>query len=375
MALNRYKIGAFVELYSEACNIPDLSVDDVSGVNRDKEFFEPSKQVGNDTSKYKVVPPGYFACNLMHVGRDVVLPVALNHSGKRKIVSPAYTVFYITDENIILKEFFFILLNSDERDRYFWFHTDSSVRDGMSWDVFCDLEIEIPDILIQKRYVDIYLGAKENIDAMSRGINAMQDTLTAYMEKLFEEEHCEEVSCFIDEVDVHNDNLEYGLDRVRGISIEKKFIDTKANMNGVSLNPYKVIMPNQFCYVTVTSRNGDKVSIAMNDSDETYIVSSSYVSFEITNDEILPEYLLMFFKSDEFDRFARFNSWGSARETFALADLGRFRIPVPKKEIQRDIIDIYNACENRKRLLEQLCDLNKNICPILVKGAVEEGGR
>ena len=131
MGLNKVKIGTFVELYSEACGIPNLTVNDVSGVNRDKEFFEPSKQVGADTSKYKVVPPNYFACNLMHVGRDVVLPIALNHSGKNKIVSPAYTVFSITDETILLKEYFFILLKSEERDRYFWFHTDSSIRDGM----------------------------------------------------------------------------------------------------------------------------------------------------------------------------------------------------------------------------------------------------
>ena len=104
MGLNKVKIGTFVELYSEACGISNLTVNDVSGVNRNKEFFEPSKQVGADTSKYKVVPPNYFACNLMHVGRDVVLPIALNHSGKNKIVSPAYTVFRITDESIILKE-------------------------------------------------------------------------------------------------------------------------------------------------------------------------------------------------------------------------------------------------------------------------------
>ena len=112
MGLNKVKIGTFVELYNEACGIPNLTIYEVSGVNRDKEFFEPSKQVGADTSKYKVVPPDYFACNLMHVGRDIVLPVALNHSGKKKYVSPAYTVFSIKDESTILKEYFFLLLKA-----------------------------------------------------------------------------------------------------------------------------------------------------------------------------------------------------------------------------------------------------------------------
>lgn len=375
MGLSKVKIGSFVELYSENCNIPNLTVYDVSGVNRNKEFFEPSKQVGSNTSKYKVVPPGYFACNLMHVGRDVVLPIALNHTEKNKIVSPAYTVFKITTDNVILKDFFFIFLNSNERDRYFWFHTDSSVRDGMSWDVFCNLEIEIPDISIQKSYVDIYLGIKKNVEAMNKGIALMQDTFSAYMEKLLEEESCEDVGKYIKEVDVRNEELQYDLNNVRGISIEKKFINTKANMNGVSLKPYKVISPKQFCYVTVTSRNGNKVSIAMNDSEESYIVSSSYVSFEIVSEKLLPEFLLMFFKSAEFDRYARFNSWGSARETFAFGDLGRFKIPIPPKSIQQDIINIFNACETRKKLLDRLINLQRSICPILVKGAVEKGGK
>ena len=110
MALNKCKLGDFVEPFNQNCGNPNLTVWDVSGVNRDKEFFEPSKQVGEDTSKYKVVPNEYFACNLMHVGRDEVLPIALNHSGKNKFVSPAYTVFKIRENTELIKEYFFFLL-------------------------------------------------------------------------------------------------------------------------------------------------------------------------------------------------------------------------------------------------------------------------
>ncbi len=375
MGLNKVKIGSFVELYSEACGIPNLTVNDVSGVNRDKEFFEPSKQVGADTSKYKVVPPNYFACNLMHVGRDVVLPIALNHSGKRKIVSPAYTVFKITDEAIILKEYFFILLKSEERDRYFWFHTDSSIRDGMEWNVFCDVEIEIPDIQIQRKYMDIYRGMQENLDAMSRGIEQAQITCDSYMKWLIKTTGKRAISEFIEPTDSRNEDLKYSIDDVRGISIEKKFINTKANMQGVSLRPYKIIRPNDFCYVTVTSRNGDKVSIALNDSTETYIVSSSYVSFRIKSNEIIPEYMFMFMRGADFDRYARFNSWGSAREVLALEDLGRFEIPVPAVDIQKDIVNIFKSTKSRMQIVERLSNMQNRICPVLVRGSIEEGGR
>ena len=164
MPLNRVKIGSFVEKYVEKCGIPNLTVDDVSGINRDKEFFEPSKQIGADTSDYKVVPPDYFACNLMHVGRDAVLPISMNHTHNNKIVSGAYTVFRITDESLILKEYFFMCLKSDEKDRYFWFNTDSSVRDGLDWDIFCDVEIEVPPVDVQKKYVAVYKSLMKNLE-------------------------------------------------------------------------------------------------------------------------------------------------------------------------------------------------------------------
>ena len=161
MGLTKCKIGDCIDVHNEACGNPNLSIHDVSGVNRDKEFFEPSKQVGADTSKYKIVPPNYFACNLMHVGRDCLLPIALNHTTKNKCVSPAYTVFQIKEHTLLLREYFFMMLKSDERDRYFWFHTDSSVRDGMSWEDFCDLEFDLPTLSVQKKYVDVYNANRE----------------------------------------------------------------------------------------------------------------------------------------------------------------------------------------------------------------------
>ena len=105
MALTKYHIGDLIEPYNKKCGIPNLMPDDVSGINIDKEFLEPAKQVGEDTSSYKLVPPNYFACNLMHVGRDEVLPIALNHTNHDKIVSPAYSVFKIKNEKDVLKEY------------------------------------------------------------------------------------------------------------------------------------------------------------------------------------------------------------------------------------------------------------------------------
>ena len=373
MALTKYRLGDFLELFNERCGVPDLTVWDISGVNSDKEFFEPSKQAGSDTSNYKIVPPDYFACNLMHVGRDVVLPIALNHSGKQKIVSPAYTVFKIKDGTPLIKEYFFMMLKSEERDRYFWFHTDASVRDGMSWDDFCDLDVELPPIPIHKKYVDLYKALLANQKSYERGLEDLKIVFEGYMDNLRRSEKAKRIGDYIELVDARNEELEYGLDSVRGVSIEKKFIDTKADMSGVNLSPYYVVKPNEFAYVTVTSRNGEKISLAINDSKETYICSSSYVVFRSKDEKALyPQYLMLYFSRSEFNRYARFHSWGSARETFDWNEMCDVEIPIPDYSVQKAIADIYTLYIERKKINERLKERLKAICPILVKGSLEE---
>lgn len=280
MELTKIKLGKYIELYSQKCNISNLSNDEVSGINRDKEFFEPSPRVGSDTSKYKVVPPVYFACNLMHVGRDVVLPIAYNHSEKNKIVSPAYQVFKFLDNKELLSEYFFLYLKSSEKDRYFWFNTDGSVRDGMSWEDFIEVEIDLPSLPIQQKYVDVYKTMRFNQQCYEHGLEDLKLVCDAYIDEIRKKMPHQKLGNYISLCENKNDELEYGIDAVRGISIEKKFINTKANMDGVSLKPYAVVKPNEFAYITVTSRNGEKISLARNTSNDIYICSSSYIIFK-----------------------------------------------------------------------------------------------
>ena len=232
MALSKVRLGDYLKIYRENCGISNLTCWDVSGVNKDKEFFEPAKQVGEDTSNYKIVPPDYFACNLMHIGRDVVLPIALNRTRKPKYVSPAYTVFYLTNEEAILKDFLFIYLNSTEKDRFFWFHCDGSVRDGMDWNVFCDMEIELPPIEVQQKYVDIYQGMVNNQKAYERGLEDLKLVCDGYIEDLRRMLPSEPIGKYLSLSDRRND-IGLGLDAVRGISIDKKFIFTKEDLEKI----------------------------------------------------------------------------------------------------------------------------------------------
>ena len=263
MALNKIKLGKYIQLFSEQCNIPNLEKDDVSGINREKEFFEPTNQIGQDTSKYQIVPPGHFACNLMHVGRDVVLPIAYNHTEKNKIVSPAYHVFKFIQNEELSSEYFFLFLKSTERDRYFWFNTDSSVRDGMSWDDFIDVDIELPPLEIQQKYVDIYNAMLANQKSYERGLDDLKLVCDAYIENLRREIHCQAIGKYIREFNQRN-GTNLNLESVRGIATSKTFIETKAIMDGVPLDKYKIVHPGMIAYISDTSRRGDKISLALN---------------------------------------------------------------------------------------------------------------
>ena len=123
---------------------------------------------------------------------------------------------------------------------------------------------------------------------------------------------------YIEQSDARNTDGQYGEEAVVGLSTQKQMIKTKADLSGVNLTSYKLMPPGAFEYVPDTSRRGDKVSLAFNSTEDTYLVSSISVVFSVKkNCGLLSDYLFMYFNRPEFDRYARFNSWGSARETFS----------------------------------------------------------
>ena len=169
--------------------------------------------------------------------------------------------------------------------------------------------------------------------------------------------------------DERNTEGKYTIDDVRGISTDKKLIDTKANMDGVMLDSYKIICKNQFAYVADTSRRGDKIALAYNTEESNFLVSSIYTIFHITHPEILDsDYLFMFFNRPEFDRYARFNSWGSARETFSWEDMCDMQITLPPLAAQQKAVAVYNALKANLAAYEQGLDDLKLVCD----GFIEE---
>ena len=159
---------------------------------------------------------------------------------------------------------------------------------------------------------------------------------------------------YIRSVDERNSDL--AITNLLGVSISKKFIPSIANIIGTDLSNYKVVRSGQFAYGPVTSRNGDKISIAYLDSEDC-IISSSYTVFEVKDKEKLnPEYLMLWFSRPEFDRYARYKSHGSVREIFDWDELCMVELPIPEIEEQEKIVRAYKTITDRIALKQKIND-------------------
>ena len=163
-------------------NYSDLAVENLVGMNINKEFMPSvANTIGTDLTKYKVIKKNQFAYNHMQVGRDRTIRVARYPNDDSAIISPAYKIFQVTDEKILLPEFLMLYFRRSEFDRVCWFHTDSSIRGSMDWSKFCDLEIPLPNLEVQKKIVDIYQFFNERI-ALKERIN---NNLEQFSQNLF----------------------------------------------------------------------------------------------------------------------------------------------------------------------------------------------
>lgn len=370
--MNYKRLGDYIHLVDERNK--DLMVTNLLGINIFKNFMPSVANVsGTDLSKYKVIRKGQFATNIMHVGRDEKLPIALYNDDIPAIVSPAYKAFEVIDENELLPEYLMIEFNRPEFDRLTWYYCDSSVRGGLDWERFCDIEIPIPHIEEQKKFVAIYKGLLNNQKVYEDSLDDLQLICDSYIENLIKTEEHKTLGDYIEQSDERNTELE--IDFLQGVSTAKVLINSKANTTGVNFKNYRIVRNGKFVYVADTSRRGDKIALAMNNAEDC-IVSAIYTVFEVKDiKKLLPEYLYLFFQRNEFDRYARFNSWGNARETFDWAEMCKVQLPIPSIEKQKAIVIIYHTLETRKRINQQLKESIKPLCPVLMRGVIEEIAR
>ena len=374
MGLSKYKLGELIELRDVRNSDLQYGIADVRGVNNLKQLMPTKADLnGRDLTKFQIVSPGEFVFNHRTSRNGSKFSIAYNDGERPIICTEDYVVFRVKDDckQILEAIWLYMFFNRPEFDRYVITNSWGSSTEFYNWEDICSISLDLPPIDIQKKYVAVYNAMLANQQSYERGLEDLKLTCDAYIEELRRNIPSVAIGKYLIPSDERN-TLNLSADSVRGLSVSKDMIETKANMNGVSVSNYKIVPPRYIAYVSDTSRRGDKMSLGFNRTKETFLVSSISTVFKTDTRYLLPEFLMLYICRDEFDRYARFHSWGSASETFDWDEMCDVRIPIPAIEIQQDIVNIYEAYLTRKEINEKLKTQIKNLCPILIKGSIEE---
>lgn len=370
MALTKYKLGELIELVQDTNSELQYGSNDVRGMSITKEIIPTKADVTEtDLSNFFVVSPGDFIYNPRTHGKKIGF--GYNNTCNTFIISWNNIAFRVQSSmnNVVLSDYLFLHFKREEWDREACFQSWGSSTEVFAWETLCDMEIDLPPLAIQQKYVDVYNAMLENQKSYERGLDDLKLVCDAYIEDLRRKIPCEKIGKYITRIDTRNGNK--GIKNVMGISTTKEFREPTSKVNRNELANYKIVKPRHISFVQ-TTHNEKVFAYALNNTNEDIVVSSVNEVFSVNEEMLLPDYLAMFFNRIEFDRYARFHSWGSARETFTWEDLIQVKIPIPDLDIQKSIVGIYIVYKHRKAINEKLKERIKDICPILIKGSVEE---
>lgn len=360
------RIGDFINLVDKRNR--DLAVTNLLGINITKNFMPSVANISNtDLSKYKIIQKGQFAYSAMQVGRDETIRIALYTHDEPSIISPAYLVIEVNDENELLPEYMMMWFQRPESDRYGWFISDSSVRASLDWERLCDIEIPIPNIAEQRKFVALYNGLMTNQKVYQNSLDDLQLICDTYIENLKKDKSSlKQLGIYINQISERNENNKHL--PIQGVSNSRVFIETKANTTSLDFSNYKIVRNGNFAYNPSRLNIG---SIALRNGGDC-IVSPMYIVFEIINQkELIPEYLNLWFSREAFCDYVWFYAFGSVRDTFDYNLMEEVVLPIPDIKVQEAIVTIYHTLETRKRINEQLKNSIKPLCPVLMRGVVE----
>lgn len=257
--------------------------------------------------------------------------------------------------------------NRAESDRYGWFISDSSVRANLDWPRFLDIEIPLPSPDEQQKMVNVWKAFREIKEQNEAKAAPLMQVCQSYIQELKHKYPMQEIGLYIHRIDERNSDNQ--IKEVRSVSVSKYFNETNAKVDKNNLSNYKIVRENQISFVQTTG-NEKCLCAAINHLGFPIVVTSVNEVFETDEKYLLADYLHLIFRRAETDRYVRFNSWGSARETFTWEDMIRFSIPLPPIEIQRAIVNIYKCANEAKQIAEEADRLSREVCPALIQHVI-----
>ena len=367
MALDKIRLGDYI--VRSTANNHDLKygIDLITGVTSQGVFDTPKgNPLDVDLKPYKIVNNGAFVYNPTRLNLGSIA----DRTEGLCIVSHLYMIFYLTDEGKkkIDPYWLYIYFRRDEFRREVTYRNFGSQRPEFNFNDMSDIVIPLPDLPTQQKYVDIYKAMLANQQSYELGLEDLKLVCDGYIEELRRRYPCKTIGPYLAEQNERNTDLHTV--NVQGVNSTSTFGETRANTNGLDFSNYKIVRHNQFAFNPSRINLG---SIALYKEDDECIISPMYCVFSVTDENaLLPEYLMLWFGRKEFQRSTLFYATGSVRDTFDFSLMKEVEIPIPEIGIQKSIAEVYSCYISRKAISERLKDLIKDICPILIKGSIDE---
>ena len=282
------KLGDFIEQCDERNTNLVYGLGDIRGMTITKEVIPTKANLdGNDLSKFLIVKPNEFIYNPRTHGKKIGL--GLNTTDKPFLISWNNIAFRIKDTNVLNPEFLYMYFYRSEWDREACFQSWGSSTEVFAWNSLCLMRIPLPSIDEQKQVVAAWRGLKNLGEQNEQMAGPLMDLCQSYIEHLYKTYELKDIGDYFTKRDERN--YENKFKNIKGLTVYKKFIETKADMEGVSLSNYKIVYPGDIAYVSTTNRNGDRLACGL--CEETCIVSTIYDVLKIDTSRMLPEYLFL----------------------------------------------------------------------------------
>ncbi len=337
----------------------------VKSVSVSKEFKDTGAKVNKEKlHKYKIVSPGCISF-VQTTGNEKCLCTALNNYKYPIVVTSVNEVFCTKDG--LNPEYLMLFFLRTETDRYARFHSWGSARETFSWDDMCRVKIPLPSLAEQQKVVNTWKAFREIKEQNEAKVAPLMQVCQSYIQELKHKYPAQEIEKYIRRIDERNSDKR--IKEVRSVSVSKVFNETNAKVDKNNLGKYKIVRENQISFVQTTG-NEKCLCAAINHLGFPIVVTSVNEVFETDEKYLIADYLHLLFRRTEFDRYARFHSWGSARETFTWDDMCRVKIPLPPIEVQQAIVNIYNCANEAKRIAEEADRCSREVCPALIQHVV-----
>lgn len=371
--MKKYKLGELIELVEETNSDQLFGPNDVRGISNLKEMMSTKANLnGRDLSKFQIVRPGIFVFNHRTSRNGSKFSITYNYDSRPHIFTEDYVAFRVKEdcENLLMKEWLYMYFCRAEFDRFVITNSWGSSTEFYNWEDLCDIDITLPSITQQRKYVDVYLALQNNLAAYQSKVEDLKLVCDGYIEELRRKIPCEKIGEYIERYS--EKNIDKAIEDVVGLSTEKRFRVAQSRVNRNELGGYKIVHPLDIAYVPTTD-TWKVLAFAVNNLEKDIVISPIYEVFK-TKGKLESDYLAIWLKREEFDRYARYNSWGSARENFTFEEMQNVEIPIPDISVQREIVNIHKCYIERQRIAEALKEQLKKICPVLIRGSLMETG-